>query len=76
MPVKDGLTALKDIRAEETRLGLPAVPAVAVTANVMPQQVSDYVSGGFGAHLAKPLLRADLLRLVATMLRDKDARQA
>lgn len=76
MPVKDGLTALKDIRAEETRLGLPAVPAIAVTANVMPQQVLDYVSGGFGAHLAKPLLRADLLRLVATMLRDKDARQA
>lgn len=76
MPVKDGLTALKDIRAEEVRIGLPAVPAIAVTANVMPQQVLEYVSGGFAAHLAKPLLRSDLLRAVATMLKDKAAQQA
>ena len=76
MPVKDGLTALKEIREEEAQRDLPAVPAIAVTANVMPQQVLDYVSVGFGAHLAKPLLRADLMRAVTAMLTDKPARPA
>ncbi|MCZ8133641.1 MAG: ATP-binding protein, partial [Rhodobacteraceae bacterium] len=69
MPVKDGLEALKDIRAEETARGLPAVPAIAVTANVMPQQINDYLAGGFGTYLAKPLLRADLMAAIASMLR-------
>jgi PAS domain S-box-containing protein len=69
MPVKDGLEALKDIRAEETARGLPAVPAIAVTANVMPQQINDYLAGGFGTYLAKPLLRADLMGAIASMLR-------
>ena len=69
MSVKDGLEALKDIRAEETARGLPAVPAIAVTANVMPQQINDYLAGGFGTYLAKPLLRADLMGAIASMLR-------
>lgn len=68
MPGKDGLEALKDIRVAEAARGLPPVPAIAVTANVMPQQVQDYMAGGFGTHLAKPLLRADLMKAIASML--------
>ena len=68
MPGKDGLEALKDIRAVEAAKGLTPVPAIAVTANVMPQQVQDYIAGGFGTHLAKPLLRADLMKAIASML--------
>ena len=71
MPVKDGLTALREIRAMEEAAGLDEVPAVAVTANVMPQQVLEYVTGGFGTHLAKPILRADLMKAVSGMLRGK-----
>lgn len=73
MPVKDGLTALKEIRATERQAGAAEVPAIAVTANVMPQQVLDYISAGFGTHLAKPILRADLMRCIAVMLRGKAA---
>ena len=71
MPVKDGLTALQDIRAMERQAGAAEVPAVAVTANVMPQQVLDYILAGFGTHLAKPILRADLMRCITVMLRGK-----
>lgn len=71
MPVKDGLTALSEIRALEMGAGLHQVPAVAVTANVMPQQVAEYIAGGFDTHLAKPLLRTDLMRVVSSMLRDR-----
>ena len=68
MPVKDGLTALQEIRAHEQVHSLSPVPAIAVTANVMPQQVKDYLAGGFSTHLSKPLLRADLLRAVTATL--------
>ncbi|WGV18311.1 ATP-binding protein [Fuscovulum ytuae] len=71
MPVKDGLTALKDIRSAEAKANLPEVPAIAVTANVMPQQVMEYVTGGFGTHLAKPILRADLMKAISVLLRVK-----
>lgn len=71
MPVKDGLTALQEIRAMERQADAAEVPAIAVTANVMPQQVLDYISAGFGTHLAKPILRADLMRSIAVMLRGK-----
>ena len=68
MPLKDGLTALKEIRAAEATHGIPSVPAIAVTANVMPQQVNQYLSGGFSTHLSKPLLRADLMKAIGLAL--------
>lgn len=55
MPDMDGAEALRRIRALEAARGLPAVPAIACTANVLPEQVSSYLAMGFDAHLAKPL---------------------
>ena len=71
MPLKDGATALREIRAMEREAGRAEAPAIAVTANVMPQQVMDYVAAGFGTHLAKPILRAELMRSIAVLLRGK-----
>ena len=69
MPVLDGLSALSEIRRREGEHRLPPVPAVAVTANAMPNQVADYIIGGFDTHLAKPFKRKELLHALRTLLR-------
>lgn len=69
MPVRDGLSTIVEIRRIEAEAGSPPVPAVAVTANAMPEQVAEYVMQGFDTHLAKPFKQADLLRAVATLSR-------
>jgi signal transduction histidine kinase len=55
MPEMDGTEALRRIRALEAVRGMAAVPAVACTANVLPDQVERYLAEGFAAHLPKPL---------------------
>jgi len=69
MPVLDGLGALSEIRHHEQATGLSPVPAVAVTANAMPNQVADYIMGGFDTHLSKPFKRKELLHTLQTLLR-------
>ncbi|MDP4034041.1 MAG: PAS domain S-box protein [Pseudorhodobacter sp.] len=69
MPVRDGLSALAEIRATEAAHGLTSTPAIAVTANAMPHQVADYVIGGFDTHLAKPFRQRDLLHTLETLMR-------
>lgn len=68
MPVCDGLSALAEIRAAEHNRGLERVPAIAVTANAMANQVSDYIAGGFDTHLAKPFKQDDLFHALSTLL--------
>ena len=70
MPVMDGLRALAEIREREGQMGNTPVPAIAVTANAMPNQVADYIMGGFDTHLAKPFKRRELLHAVKTLLRN------
>lgn len=50
MPELDGIEACKIIRAEDKQ-----VPIVALTANVMNEDVQTYLATGFNEHLAKPL---------------------
>lgn len=69
MPVLDGLGALTEIRRQEQASGLAPVPAIAVTANAMPNQVADYIMGGFDTHLSKPFKRKELIHAVHTLLR-------
>ena len=74
MPVMDGLEATRRIRA----LDLPcaSVPIVAVTASAMPEQVSACRAAGMDGHLAKPIDRDMLLRLVARFARARAAGRA
>ena len=69
MPVLDGMRALSTIRSREAERRLPPVPAIAVTANAMPNQVADYIIGGYDTHLAKPFKRKELLHALKTLLR-------
>lgn len=61
MPVLDGMSALKHIRAAEDERKTGHVPAIAVTANVMPHQVAQYIIAGFDTHLSKPFRRSELI---------------
>jgi signal transduction histidine kinase/ActR/RegA family two-component response regulator len=68
MPVLDGLGALAMIRGKEEEKHRRPVPAIAVTANAMPNQVADYIMGGFDTHLAKPFKQRDLLHALTSLL--------
>ena len=71
MPGMDGMSATRAIRA----LGSPAaaVPVVAMTANVLPEQVEAYRAAGMDGHVGKPFDRETLLAAVARMLPAVDA---
>ncbi len=62
MPGTDGLTATRHIRA----LGPPAsrLPIVALTANVLPQQVAQFRAAGMDDHVGKPFRPDALLAAV------------
>ena len=66
MPVMGGVEALEHVRNQAKREGRPIPPAIAITANVMEDQISAYYLAGFAAVLGKPYRKLDL---VTTMLR-------
>ena len=60
MPDMDGQETLAAIRREAAQRGAPYVPAIAVTANALREQVAAYRKAGFDDHLAKPIRQSDL----------------
>ncbi|MCC7266993.1 MAG: response regulator [Caulobacteraceae bacterium] len=63
MPVMDGVTAAKAIRALPGRAG--RTPILATTANVLAHQVEGYRAAGMNGTVAKPLSPAALLSEIA-----------
>jgi CheY-like chemotaxis protein len=64
MPVMDGLTATRRIRA----LPAPAAattPIVAMSANVLPEQIAKCLEAGMDGHLGKPMNTTELLNTIA-----------
>lgn len=55
MPDMDGIEATRRIRQLEIRENRPRVPVVAVTANVLTDQIAEYRAAGMNRHLAKPI---------------------
>ncbi|CAL1689950.1 Sensory/regulatory protein RpfC [Brevundimonas subvibrioides] len=68
MPVMDGPTAARAIRAEEADMGRPPVPIIALTANVMTHQVEAYRQAGMNISVAKPIEMARLLAAMEAVL--------
>jgi PAS domain S-box-containing protein len=62
MPVMDGLTATRRIRALGGAAG--RLPIVAMTANVLPQQVADLRAAGLDDHVGKPFRTQALLAAI------------
>jgi len=61
MPVMDGLTATRRIRAAESG---PRAPIIAMTANVLPEQVAKCLDAGMDDHVGKPIDAHRLLQAV------------
>jgi two-component system cell cycle response regulator DivK len=63
LPDIDGITALGMIRKDKR---LAAIPVVAVSASVMPDEQQKIVASGFNAYITKPI---DLKRFLETVER-------
>lgn len=62
MPVMDGLTATRAIRAlEDARPDRPRTPVVMLSANAMVEHRANALQAGADAHVAKPVTAASLL---------------
>jgi len=61
MPVMDGCTAIKKIRAQES---LSQLPVIALTANVMNNEREHIMAMGASGYIAKPIDIDDLLGLI------------
>ncbi|MGZ3274515.1 MAG: ATP-binding protein [Caulobacteraceae bacterium] len=73
MPVMDGLTATRAIRAMEAARGTPRTPIVSLTADAMPSQVQEALAAGADRHLAKPITTASLIGAMSSVLEQKAA---
>jgi signal transduction histidine kinase/CheY-like chemotaxis protein len=58
MPKMDGVEATKNIRMLPGPAG--KVPIIAMTANVLPEQVKRFLAAGMDDHVGKPIRQADL----------------
>ena len=73
MPVMDGITATREIRAIEARTGRRRTPIVALSANAMVHQVKEYLNAGMDMHVAKPIQLAKLHAALAQVLNEVEA---
>ncbi len=71
MPVMDGLTATRAIRAfEASRPHRPRTPVVMLSANAMAEHRADSFAAGADTHVAKPITAASLLAGIQAVLGD------
>ncbi len=68
MPVMDGLTAVRAIRAAEALTARPRSPIIALTADVMSHHLEHYRLAGVDAVVAKPIQFAELASAMQSLL--------
>ena len=68
MPVMDGITATRRIRARETELGRRRIPIIAITANTTAKDLASYRAAGMNDTVAKPIKPVELLSTIAAAL--------
>ena len=66
MPLMDGVTATRRIRAQTG--GAAHIPIIGLTANVLPHQIEEYLKAGMNDVAAKPIVPSDLFRKIDTAL--------
>jgi PAS domain S-box-containing protein len=64
MPVMDGLTATRAIRAIERDRGAGSIPIIALTANARQQDVEMSHNAGCNCHITKPISKPKLLAVI------------
>lgn len=70
MPVMDGPTAAREIRAIESRIGLPSVPIVALTASPSDEDRRECYQAGMDGLLMKPFTLEQLLHTISLYAAD------
>ena len=70
MPEMNGLEATRAIRTLEQERGDAPVPIIALTANVMTDQIQAYRQAGMTGHVAKPIQIAELLAALSEALEE------
>ncbi|MCB1660579.1 MAG: response regulator, partial [Pseudomonadales bacterium] len=68
MPIMDGFEATRHWRDQESKLGLPRLPIIALTANAMQGDEELCLDAGMDDHLAKPVNLQSLSQLLAKWL--------
>lgn len=76
MPGMDGVETTQQLRLSEQRTGRSRTPVVAVTANVLPEQVAAYKAAGLDEHLAKPVKREELVELLTLFRSEQKQRKS
>jgi len=76
MPVMDGLTATREIRAMEAERGLKRTPVVMLTANAMAEHVASGRAAGADGHLTKPVTLVSLFEAIAAAMNGETALEA
>ena len=76
MPVMDGPTAVRAIRALEQKSGRSRTPIVALTANTMSHHIAEYAAAGMDGHLAKPIETAKLFAVLSSVFQDEEEDKA
>ena len=72
MPVMDGLTATRTIRALD-RQDAKTIPIIAMTANAFREDAEKCMEAGMNAHLAKPLDDEKIKQTISEELRKQNA---
>jgi len=68
MPVMDGLTAVRAIRAAEEVATRPRSPIIALTADVMSHHLEEYRRAGVDAVVSKPIQFAELVHAMQSLM--------
>ena len=66
MPVMDGLSAIRAIRAYEIERGGRRTPVHVVTTNALPEHFKQSMAAGADGHITKPVAAPELLNAVMT----------
>ncbi|MDX5393576.1 MAG: response regulator, partial [Caulobacteraceae bacterium] len=67
MPVMDGLTAIREIRAREERSDLTRTPIIMLTANTLPEHQAASLEAGADMHMPKPIVADRLFEALASV---------
>jgi CheY-like chemotaxis protein len=73
MPVMDGLSTTRALRAHEATQGRDRTPVIMLTANALPEHVASAQAAGADHHLAKPITAAALFKAIGEVLAQRDS---
>ncbi len=76
MPIMDGYSATRAIRAIEKETGRRPIPIIALTASVLADALEKTIEAGCDAYVVKPVKKATLLAAVHKATRDPETNGA